>query len=122
MIDVGLLIHDSDFCTEFNIVRTTGNTWFEGEQITSTDTFSVEGIVMPSSSKDIDMLPEGDRRHGMKSFYTDAATPMHVTDTETISDICIYQGLRYKLLHVFDYSANGYYKAIGELAGDADGV
>ena len=56
----------------------------------------------------------------MKAFYADV--PMRVTDTEETSDVCVYRGKQYKLLQVFDYSSNGYYKAIGTMVGDADGV
>ena len=37
-----------------------------------------------------------------------------ISDTETTSDTIVWRGSRYKLLHVFDYSDNGYWKAIGD--------
>ncbi len=63
------------------------------------------------------MLPEGDRVHALKTFYTDAAQPMRLTGSETTSDICEYKGERYRLLQVYDYSDFGFYKAIGARIG-----
>ena len=120
MIYVQELIHDPDFCDTFQLIRHIGSEWERGEQIVKTETLTIEGIVSPATSKDIEMLPEGDRQTGMKTFYADV--PMHVTDTEETSDICEYRGKQYKLLQVFDYSSNGYYKAIGTMTGDADGI
>lgn len=117
MINVRELIHDSDFCDAFTIIRNTGSTWHKGVQAQVTETIEVEGIVAPSSSKDLEMLPEGDRQNGMKTFYADV--PFHITDTDSMSDICVFRGQKYKLLQVFDYQSNGYYKAIGALVGDS---
>lgn len=117
MIDMTELIHDPDFCTTFTVVRKLPGAWVQGEQTVQETTFPVEGIVLPSTSKDIEMLPEGDRRSGLKTFFADVE--LKVTDTETTADICVYKGCRYKLIHAFDYEANGFYKAIGTLAGDA---
>lgn len=117
MINLGELIHDLDFCDTFTIIRNTGSTWSKGVQTSTTSTIEFEGIVSPASSKEIEMLPEGDRQGGLKTFYADQ--PFHITDTDTVSDICVYRNQKYKLLRVFDYQSNGYYKAIGTLAGES---
>lgn len=62
MINLGELIHDPDFCDTFTIIRNTGSTWSKGVQTSTTSTIEFEGIVSPASSKDIEMLPEGDRQ------------------------------------------------------------
>lgn len=117
MIDLSELIHDEDFCTVFTVVKKSDPQWIKGEVFYTELEIKVEGIVLPSSSKDIELLPEADRVNGLKSFFTDECA-FEITDDEKTSDICIYKGKKYKLLHVFDYSANGYYKAIGSLIGD----
>lgn len=117
MIDMAEMLHDPDFCTTFIVIRKIPGEWIQGEQLQTERRLYIEGIVLPSSSKDIDMLPEGDRRSGLKTFF--AEEELKVTDTETTSDICVFKGRYYKLIHVFDYEANGFYKAIGTLAGDA---
>ncbi len=119
MIDLSELLEDPDFCDTYKVLRKRSY-WNEGKQVSDIDEFTVEGIVLPSTSKDIDMLPEGDRQHGLKTFFS--PVPLHVTDTEETSDICVYRGQQYKLLSAFDYQSNGFYKAIGTLTGDTDDV
>lgn len=117
MIDVSELIHDPDFCVNFSVLKKSAPVWTQGEQTVTETITVVEGIVLPSTSKDIDMLPEADRAHGLKTFFTDECS-LDVTNTKKTSDICIYKSKKYKLLYAFDYAANGYYKAIGTLLGD----
>lgn len=112
MIDLSELLTDPDFCDTYTVQRK-NSYWSEGEQVSETNEFTVEGIVLPSTSEDIEMLPEGDRQHGLKTFFFPVL--LHVTDTEETSDVCVYRGQRYKLLSAFDYRSNGFYKAIGTL-------
>lgn len=116
MINLGELIHDPDFCDTFVIARHTASKWEKGRQEVQTKRIIMEGIVAPSTAQELETLPEGDRNNGMKTFYADS--PFKLTDTEQMADICIFRGHQYKLLQVFDYSSNGYYKAIGTLVGD----
>lgn len=120
MINLNELIHDPDFNTTFVIRRQTQGAFVKGRYQASTQDIPVTGIVAPASSKDLELLPEGDRESGMKTFYTDV--PLNVTGTGAISDVCIFRGQTYKLTQVSDYSSNGYWKALGTLRGDADGV
>lgn len=116
MINIGELIFDSDFCTEFKILRQVGGKWENRRWIGGeSKKIKVTGIVTAVNSKDIEMLPDGDRVHGLKTFYTDQE--LRLTDQEATSDICEYQDKQYRLLQVFNYSNNGYYKAIGTLIG-----
>lgn len=117
MINVGELIHDPDFCTNFTILRNLLGEWIEGRYSELKQRLEVEGIVTATTSKDMEMLPEGDRTHGLKTFYVDAETELRLTDDETMSDICEYKGQRYRLLQVFEYGDYGYYKAIGTRIG-----
>ena len=114
-IDLTELTYDSDFCTTF-VVEKHQQSWSEGELVTLTTPTTVTGIVAPSSPKDVEMLEVGDRKHGTKTFYTNEIE-LEVTDTEKTSDTIVWKGNRYKLLHVFDYSENGFWKAIGDLQG-----
>ncbi len=117
MIDLSELTYDPDFCTTFTVEKHTV-TWVEGDSITTVTPMTVTGIVAPSSPQDVELLDLADHKHGTKTFYTNAVE-LRVTDTETTSDTIIWKGNRYKLLHAFDYSANGYWKAIGDLQGGA---
>lgn len=121
MIDLSELIYDPDFCTTFIVEKKSETKWIRGEPDYGLTRITVTGIVSPSSSEDLNLLPEADRKHGMKTFYS--STPMEITDTEKTSDVCIWNGRRYKLINGWNYSQNGYYKAIGELLGsDTDDI
>lgn len=115
MINLEELTYDGDFCTSF-VVEKRQQSWVEGELVTLTTPTTVTGIVTPSSPKDIEMLEYGDRKHGVKTFYTNGIE-LEISDTEKTSDTIVWKGNRYKLLHVFDYSENGFWKAIGDLLG-----
>ena len=116
MIDLSELTYDEDFCTTFSIEHETAGTWSRGVYSSQKEVVTVTGIVSPSNAADIETVEEGDRKHGLKTFYTNML-PFAVTNTLTTSDVIVWDGKRYKLLHVFDYKANGYFKAIGELLG-----
>lgn len=116
-INVAEIVHDPDFCTTFTVVKQGETEWVRGASHTKTTEITVEGIVQPSSSKDLELLDTADRVNGMKTFITDEIS-LDVSDTEKTSDICVWKGARYKLIQTFDYTANGYYKAIGALLGE----
>ena len=118
VIDLEELTFDPDFCTTF-VVEKHVVTWVEGTPQETLVPRRVTGIAAPSSPKDVEMLDLADRKHGTKTFYTNEIE-LEVTDTEKTSDTIVWKGNRYKLLHVFDYSANGFWKAIGDLLGGAD--
>lgn len=113
VINLEELTFDSDFCTTFVVEKHTTGTWQEGELVTEITSIKVTGIAAPSSPKDVEMLDLADHKHGTKTFYTNEVE-LCITDTENTSDTIVWRGGRYKLLHVFDYSDNGYWKAIGD--------
>lgn len=118
-IDVSEIVHDPDFCTTFIVIKQGETEWIHGSAHTKTTETVVEGIVQPSSSKDLELLDTADRVNGMKTFITDEIS-LDVSDTDKTSDVCVWKGKRYKMIQTFDYSANGYYKAIGTLMGEED--
>lgn len=111
------LTFDPDFCTTF-VVEKHSEDWNEGSTIPTVTEFTVTGIAAPSSPKDVEMLDLADHVHGTKTFYT-AEIELEVSDTEKTSDTIVWRGKRYRLMHVWDYQDNGFYKAIGELLGGA---
>jgi hypothetical protein len=118
-IDVSEIVHDPDFCTTFTVIKQGESEWVRGVLQRKTTETTVEGIVQPSSSKDLELLDTADRVNGMKTFITDEVS-LDVSSTEKTSDVCVWKGQRYKLIQTFDYAANGYYKAIGSLMGEED--
>lgn len=118
-IDVSEIVHDPDFCTTFTVIKQGESEWVRGVLQRKTTETTVEGIVQPSSSKDLELLDTADRVNGMKTFITDEVS-LDVSSTEKTSDVCVWKGQPYKLIQTFDYAANGYYKAIGSLMGEED--
>lgn len=118
-IDVSEIVHDPDFCTTFTVIKQGESEWVRGVLKRKTTETTVEGIVQPSSSKDLELLDTADRVNGMKTFITDEVS-LDVSSTEKTSDVCVWKGQRYKLIQTFDYAANGYYKAIGALVGEEE--
>jgi hypothetical protein len=112
VINLEELTFDPDFCTTFEVEKHVV-TWVEGEAVETVTSTKVTGIVAPSSPKDVEMLDLADHKHGTKTFYTNEVE-LCITDTENTSDTIVWRGGQYKLLHVFDYSDNGYWKAIGD--------
>ena len=113
VINLEELTFDPDFCTTFEVEKHVV-TWVEGEPVETVTSTKVTGIAAPSSPKDVEMLDLADHKHGTKTFYTNEVE-LCITDTKNTSDTIVWRGGRYKLLHVFDYSDNGYWKAIGDL-------
>ena len=109
------LTFDPDFCTTFIVEKHT-ETWSKGEPLTTIEPITVTGIAAPSSPKDVEMLDLADHVHGVKTFYTNEVE-LEVTSTEKTSDTIVWRGNRYRLLHVWDYRDNGYWKAIGDMLG-----
>ena len=96
MINLNELLHDDDFCCTYQIVRKT-TTWTNGRPVYEDTTINVEGIVAPSSSKDIEMIPEADRRHGLKTFYADFDKHLNVSNMSSYYDSsCFFFALRNK--------------------------
>lgn len=110
------LTYDDDFCTAFIVVKRSNTVWKRGVQTAGERRISVTGVVFPASAKDLELVEDGDRWHGLKTFLTHDC-PLNVSNTENTSDQVIWDGNRYKLIHAFNYAPWGYYKAIGELMG-----
>ena len=110
MINISELMSDSDFSTNFKIIRQSGR-WENRRWLSEETEMLVTGIVMGVSKKDIAMVPEGNRLNEMRVFYS--AQELVVSSDEALSDICEYKGIRYRLIQGFDYGDYGYYKALG---------
>jgi hypothetical protein len=126
MIDVSEVITDPDFVQDFTLYRSSGLFAVGGWQENAPVKFDMTGVVFPTTSKDLNMMPEGDRVTESLTFYApyiDAygvnwgdELPFQVTRTgeeQGTSDQIDYNGVRYRIQSVKDYSAYGYCKAIG---------
>lgn len=110
MIDLSELIDDEDFCQEFVIIRMSGN-YQNGRFVKEETQIPVVGIAV-SRGKDLDMQAESDRANNIMSFHT--KEEFRVSPDDTLSDVILLKGKRYKLFQVSDFSANGFYSALGK--------
>ena len=120
MINVSKAINDPRFSQSFKVFRKSGE-WIKGRFIEEEKELSFTGVITPSKPKEIEMIPEGDRVggeitiHTTKKLYTTHSIQDEESenDFEGTSDQIEWQGDRYKLYQVNDYSQYGYYSAIG---------
>ena len=120
MINVAKAITDPRFSQPFKVFRKSGE-WIKGRFIESEKEISMIGVIAPSKPKEIEMIPEGDRVggeitiHTTRKLYTTRSidTAEDNGENQGTSDIIEWQGERYKLYQVNDYSQYGYYSSIG---------
>lgn len=113
MISVSRVINDPRFSQSFKVFRKSGE-WLKGRFIQNEVEINISGVITPAKAKEIEMIPEGDRVGGEISIH--ATSKLNVTraleNEEGTSDEVEWQGERYKLYQVNNYSQYGYYSAI----------
>lgn len=113
MIDVSEVVSDPDLCSSFTILRTTG-TFEAGGWVPNTPTvISAFGAVRNTSGKEVDMIPEADRIHESITIRTVTQIFETSEDLSQTSDIFQWQGDKYRLMNVKNYSEQGYWFALG---------
>lgn len=113
LINVSKVILDSRFYQSFKIFRKSGE-WLKGRFEQNETEISISGVITPAKPKEIEMIPEGDRVGGEISIHTinKLYTTHSLENEEGTSDEIEWQGERYKIYQVNDYSQYGYYSAI----------
>lgn len=114
MINVSRIVNDSRFSQSFKVFRKSGE-WIKGRFVQKENGININGVITPAKPKEIEMIPEGDRVGGEISIHTTSklyATHSLENEAEGTSDEIEWQGERYKLYQVNDYSQYGYYSAI----------
>lgn len=120
LINVAKAITDPRFSQKFKVFRKSGE-WIRGRFEEIEKEISMIGVIAPSKPKEIEMIPEGDRVggeitiHTIRKLYTTHAIQDEESEDEFegTSDQIEWQGKRYKLYQVNDYSQYGYYSSIG---------
>jgi hypothetical protein len=105
-----------------NIYRSTGSfingRWTEDTQ--SPPYFEVKGIAYPSSTKELDQVPEGDRIKGAMSFIT--TEELYVTrqgSAPGLSDKIEWRGELYKIVQTLNWMSYGTFTSIAiRITGD----
>jgi hypothetical protein len=115
MIDISEMITDPDFAIIFQIERQTGGAFEHGEYAETASIFTVTGIIHPYNPKRQEYDLEGNIITGDIYVYCKHKLCLSRDDAETgTSDIVIWNGERYKLKDVKNWSQHGYYRAVAE--------
>ncbi|MFV3013563.1 hypothetical protein ACLD43_17580 [Clostridium botulinum] len=117
MIDVSRVLNDPRVSQSFIIFRKSGK-WDKGRFVQEEVEINMSGVISIAKSKDIEMIPEGDRVGGelaiystQKIFTTRKGDMSQQKDSGT-SDELLWNEERYKIYSASPYSDYGYYKAI----------
>lgn len=111
MINVGSLLFSPALSQSLMVYRKSG-AWVAGIWTANPDvTITITAVVSAASGDDLDQIPEGDRQKGVILIHT--TTPLLLTNANGTADEILFNGNRYRLAQVWDWSAFGYYKAIG---------
>lgn len=116
MINLSRIALSPSFAQPYIIHRKSG-TWASGRLTQTESSLNRSGVVTNASPKELMQVPEADRVAGMMIFYSTAPIyPTHgwlADDTNKIgtSDEIEWDGDRYRVVTVYDYHAQGFYKA-----------
>ncbi len=110
-IDVSELMGDPDFVSTITRRRPTTTLVNEGEAVQAYADAQVIGSVQPAKTSDAQFLPEGVRLSDTVAFFT-AADVSAGSGVDQLPDLLIIGSITYKILHLQDFRANGYVRAV----------
>lgn len=122
MINLSRVLNSPAFRQTFQVFRSSGHFDLGGwqEDIQSPPSFPVSGVVYPSTAKEIDQVPEGDRVSGMMTFISsEPLYTTHASGVAGISDKIEWHGELYKLIQNLPFDDYGFHVCVGSrLSGD----
>lgn len=113
--DMSELVSDPEFLSSITRLRPTtvlvpGT---EGESSSTYASANLLAIVQPTGAPDrMDPQPEGERMDSW--IMIQSAQAILMAEPETVSDIVVWGGRKYRVMKVEDYSAMGYYTAYAQ--------
>lgn len=116
MINLSELVGDPDFCqpSGLTVLRSTGHFGPNGWDDERATLIVSPVIAYPSSAKELEQLPEGDRVKGNVTFVT--RTELFVTHSGSssgVSDLIMWGGRGYRILNCMPYSDFGFFVSLG---------
>lgn len=85
------------------------------EQVQNPPTIDISGIAYPSSEKELNQVPEGDRIKGAITFLTaEKLNATHVEAPSGVSDKVEWNGELYKVVSLLPWGDYGYYASVCE--------
>jgi hypothetical protein len=113
MISVAELAHDPDFVQTITRLRPTTTLTKEGLAGSTYTSLDVIGSVQPPNDDDIKLLPEGVRLSDCTAFFTNDDVSAG-DGASQLPDILQVGGKNYRIIHVDNFSQNGYSRFIAE--------
>jgi hypothetical protein len=113
-IDLSEVVSDPEMAESFTILRSVGKFVAGGWQDDKT-TIVAYGVVTVAKQQDIQMLPEADQVNSAMAFYSTTEmkkTYRDANNTLGTSDILLWRGDQYRVMHVAPYVTRGYWRAI----------
>lgn len=116
MINLATVIHSPMLSQGITIKRSSG-IWEDGDFVSDgilPSTLHLRGIVTVASSRDLSMVPEGDRQSGaMKVLTTERLyVTGEINDSSNFSDILVWRGEEYRIYSVTPDADYGFYRSI----------
>lgn len=105
LIDTSILLSDPDFINPVIIVTRSVSVNSFGENVITETSVSTFGSVQPASGKQIQRLPEALRVANMSSFWIKGNISAGAPGK--YPDILIFNGVRYQVNSILDYSNYG---------------
>lgn len=116
MINVSEVITDPDFNQQFEVIRRNGQ-WVDGRYETTETSMEVDGVIVTSDNRTLDVTPEGNLHTGTIGIWT--LYTLYVTqEGEGLSDVVVWMGDRYIIQDSRPHIQYGYnyYQAVREKA------
>jgi len=99
------LLADPAWATTFSLTRTAVTVGADGRAVTSSETRTLSGVILPASDRELARLPEGDRSTEVLAVY---CMQMLTVGTQTLApDEITWRGLVYRVRQVQDWTTVG---------------
>ncbi len=114
-MDLSEVLYNSEFCHDFQILRSTSGQFVSGGFQDAKSEISVCGIVTAASDKEINMQPEGDRVTGAMVFHCEQELFItHSGPMQGTSDIILWEGQQWRIVKILPYGKiAGFHRGLG---------
>lgn len=114
--DLSKLMTDPDFARPLTVVRRTESVDEHGRASFAEERLDAVGVIQPATPKELERLPEGDRHKATVAVFT--AFPLRAGDEAAgiAPDWLEWQGARYEVASLDDWSAEGFCHALAQKA------
>lgn len=104
------VVTDPDLAEYYTVERSTDGAFVPGGYSDTKTTLQMYGVVSRDVSRELEQVPEGDRVKALRAFWS--TQEIFLTNANGISDILVWQGEHFRVVHVSNYSNRRYWKAV----------